>query len=298
VIAVLVAAVGALGVHLLYSRVVLGHRNISLTASESIITRGTERASGWTTDWLAQAGLGDLRWRDVAAVCSAMFMLSGLLTYAVFGGIVPAMFAGFATATVPPLVYRQRRRRRLAAAQEAWPRLIEEIRVLTGSAGTSIPQALFQVGRRAPIELRDAFDSAHREWLLTTDFARSIDVLKHALADPTADAACETLLTAHQIGGVDLDQRLIDLSEDRLADVQGRKDARAKQAGARFARAFVLIVPLGMAMVGLTIGDGRAAYQTTGGQIAVLVGFSIMLSCWLWAGRIMTIPSEQRVFAR
>ena len=170
--------------------------------------------------------------------------------------------------------------------------------MLTGSAGTSIPQAIFQVGRRAPVELRDAFDAAHREWLLTTDFPRAMDVLKRGLADPTADAACETLLTAHQIGGVELDSRLIDLADDRLADVQGRKDARAKQAGARFARAFVLIVPIGMAMVGLTIGDGRAAYQTTGGQLAVLAGFLMMFGCWLWAGRIMNIPSEQRVFAK
>ena len=54
-------------------------------------------------------------------------------------------------------------------------------------------------------------------------------------ADPTADATFETLLVAHELGGTDLGRRLTDLASDRLADVHARKDARARQAGARFA---------------------------------------------------------------
>ena len=82
-------------------------------------------------------------------------------------------------------------------------------------------------------------------------------MLKRQLADPTADATCETLLVAHELGGTDLDRRLEALAEDRRQDAHGRKDARAKQAGVRFARRFVLIVPLGMALAGLSVGNGR-----------------------------------------
>ncbi|MDQ4145448.1 MAG: type II secretion system protein F, partial [Actinomycetota bacterium] len=97
------------------------------------------------------------------------------------------------------------------------------------------PQALFEVGRRAPEELRHAFAAGEREWLISTDFARTVAVLKERLADATADAALETLLVAHQVGGADLDHRLAALVEDRIQDLQGRKDALAKQAGVRFA---------------------------------------------------------------
>ncbi len=79
-------------------------------------------------------------------------------------------------------------------------------------------------------------------------------------------------------------------------DVQGRKDALAKQAGVRFARRFVLIVPLGMALVGLSVGNGRAAYETPAGQVVVVVALAMIVVCWLWAGRIMRLPDEQRVF--
>jgi tight adherence protein B len=121
-------------------------------------------------------------------------------------------------------------------------------------------------------------------------------VLKAGLADPTADAACETLLVAHEVGGTDLDRRLDALIEDRVIDVQGRKDARSKQAGVRFARRFVLLVPVGMALVGMTVGNGRAAYGTPWGQVMVAVGIACIVACWLWAGRLLALPEEERVF--
>ena len=94
----------------------------------------------------------------------------------------------------------------------------------------------------------------------------------------------------------DLDRRLEALAEDRIADLQGRKDARAQQAGVRFARRFVLIVPLGMALAGMSMGNGRAAYQEPQGQLLVVVAMVMILACWAWAGRVMAIPDEERVF--
>jgi tight adherence protein B len=246
---------------------------------------------------LIEAGLTDIGLAQFAAVVGVLFVVGAALGFAVFGGSVPACVIGVFTAGLPLAAYRARRRSRLAAAQEAWPVMIDELRILTGSAGLSVPQALFEVGRRAPKELRSGFEAAHREWLLSTDFARTLTVLKTRLADPTCDATCETLLVASELGGTNLDRRLAALAEDRLQEVQGRKDARARQAGARFARRFVLLVPMGMAVAGLSVGTGRSAYETAEGQFAVVVGLAVVIGCWVWAGRIMRVPDEQRVFA-
>ncbi len=251
----LFAGSGAAGVFLLYTRFAFGRREL-LTRSRSRQARATGAR------WLHQAGLRGVRWREFVAVCASVATGAFLVTWAVFGGIVPGVVSAVT------------------------------------NTGMSVPQALFAVGRRAPVELRSGFDVAHREWLLTTDFARAVAVLKDELADPSADMVCETLLTAHVVGGVDLDRRLTDLADDRLADVQARKDARAKQAGARFARAFVLLVPIGMALVGLSIGRGRAAYESATGQLLVAVGLALLTGCWWWAGRIMTIPADKRVFSQ
>lgn len=285
----LVAALAGIGVHYIWTAA-HGKRAIAPRALGGRRRRRTLR------DWMVQAGLEDVSASEFGAVVAVLFVLAGLLAYAVFGGVVAAVAVAVFAATFPAAAYRRRRAARVARAQEAWPRMIEEIRILTGSLGRSIPQALFEVGRRGPADLRPAFAAAQREWLLSTDFDRTLRVLKDRLADPTADAACETLLIAHELGGADLDRRLTALAEDRIQDTQGRKDARAQQAGVRFARRFTLIVPVGMAIAGMSVGNGRSAYGTALGQVLVVCGISMTVLCWLWAGMIMKLPEEQRVF--
>ncbi len=289
--AIALSVVAAVGVFYVYTALAFrwdGLRPVPVTRTGTGPTRSRQ--------WLIQAGLTGLDPREFIAVSSVVGIVGFLTAYALLASPLAATAVGIFSSTFPIASARVRRRTRMAKAQEAWPRMIEEIRILTGALGRSIPQALFDVGRRAPDELRQAFSAAEREWVLSTDFPRTIGVLKGRLADPTADACCETLLIAHELGGAGLDHRLASLAADRVQDTQGRKDARAKQAGVRFARWFVLIVPLSMAFIGLSLGDGRDAYRTPTGQLLALVAIGLIVACWLWSGRIMRLPEERRVF--
>ena len=278
---------------LAYTAVAFGWRGLGVSPG----VRGRElRRRHDVQQWLAQAGLDGVRPSQFFATVGIIFVAVTALAFALLGGLLPALAIGGFAATYPAVSYRARRRRRRQTTAEAWPRMIEEMALLTGSLGRSIPQSLFEVGACGPEEMRPAFAAADREWLLTTDFGRIVSVLKSRLADATADAACETLLVAHEIGGTDLEKRLSALVDDRVADLQGRKDAQAQQAGVRFARRFVLIVPVGMALAGLSIGNGRAAFKTPAGQMAALMAVGVVIACWLWSGRIMRLPDERRVF--
>jgi tight adherence protein B len=295
-IAVVVALAAGYGVFLLYTSTAMGWTGLGPGPRHHRTRRTPTRDRA--RDWLAQAGLGQVGPGEFAVVLGVVFVLGAALALVLFGSPLPALVGGLFAASFPVASYRQRRQTARAVAQDAWPRMIEELRILTSSVGRSIPQALFEIGATGPAELRPAFESAHREWLLTTDFERTLRVLRDQLADPTCDATCETLLIAHELGGTDIDRRLADLAEDRRQDTRYRKDARARQSGVRFARRFVLFVPLGMAAAGLSIGNGRDAYQTPLGQIAVLLAIAMVGVCWVWAGRIMRLPDEERVFAR
>jgi tight adherence protein B len=286
-----IAACGAFGVYLLYSSLALGRRSLLRTRAPRVSVAVRAR------QWLDQAGLPEVSVGELTSATLLIAVLAGAAAGLVFGGLLPAVALGGFAATVPIVSYRARRAKRRELAEDAWPAMIEEIRVMCGSAGRSIPQALLDVGRRGPVELRGAFGAAERTWALTTEFSTTVDVLKAQLASPTADATCETLLVAHELGGGDLDRRLAELAEDRRQDALGRKDARAKQSGVRFARRFVVIVPLGMALAGMSLGDGRAAYETPIGQVLVSVAIGLIVVCWIWSGRVMRLPAEQRVFA-
>lgn len=290
----LVLSIGAgVGMFWLYTSWAFGWRGFGFGPA---LTRHRRPRGRDIDGWLRQAGLEGVNRAEFGAVVVMLFLLGAAVGFAAFGGPVPSAVLGAFAASFPIASYRLRRQTRRQRAQEAWPRMIEEIRIQTTSMGRSIPNALFDVGRRGPEELRPAFEAAHREWLLTTDFPKTLNVLKGRLADPSADMATETLLIAYELGGTDLDRRLESLAEDRLQDIQGRKDARSRQAGARFARLFVLAVPAGMALAGMSIGNGREAYRTPTGQIVVLAALLMTIGCWMWAGRIMRLPEQRRVF--
>lgn len=279
----LLAALASYGVFLLYTAAAFGWRGVGFGPAIASATAKRRRRPATPP-------------REVLLSSAATALVGLAAGFALFGGALPALAAAVFAATFPAAADRTRRERRRSDARDAWPRLIEEMRLQTGALGRSIPQALFEVGRRAPQEMQAAFAVAEREWLLSTDLTRTVAILKHQLADPTADATLETLLVAHHVGGSDVDRRLAALVEDRVQDLEGRKDARAKQAGVRFARRFVLVVPFGMALAGLSIGTGRAAYQTPSGQLAVAAGLAVVAACWVWAGRLLRLPDAERVF--
>jgi tight adherence protein B len=246
---------------------------------------------------LHQAGLESVSPRQFLVTVAAVGLAAAVAATFVVGPGPGAVLVGVLAGCWPVATWRRRRQSARRAAREQWPRLIEELRVLTGPIGRPVPQALLEVGLRGPEELRPAFTAAQREWALSTDFERTVAVLKERLADPTADATCETLLVVHEVGG-DLDSRLAALAEDRRRDLQDRQEAEAKLAGARLARMFVLLVPAGMAVAGLNVGDGREAFRSPLGQALVVVGIALTGACWWWAGRLMRLPVEERVFDR
>ena len=291
-LAFLLAVLAGYGVFLVYTSVVLDWSGLGISPTPFRRRSRTRPLS----DLLAQAGLDRIGVAEFGAVAVVLFVLGSGLGWLVFGGFVAPAAAGLGAASAPVGAAVSRRNARREQAREAWPRMLEELRLQVVSLGRSVPQALFTVGARGPEELRPAFEAARREWVMSTDFDRTLGVLRARLADATADAVCETLLIAHEVGGTDVDRRLRALVEDRIADLEGRKDARAEQAAARFARSFVLVVPMGMALVGLTIGSGRAAYETPLGQVAVLLAFALIGLCWAWASRMLRLPREERVF--
>lgn len=260
---------------------------------------GTSAITSWTRRCrlaLDRIGLHGVGLVGFARATASAAIGAAVLTTLTVGWSPLSLLAAATAATVPTAYWRSRHRAALAAARTHWPRLVEELRIQVGPMGRSIPQALLDVGERAPEAIRPAFRAAQREWNLRTDVDGMLHVLAERLADATADATCETLLVIHQVGG-DPDPRLADLAAARRQDLLDRREADARQAGARLARWFVVVVPIGMGIAGANVGDGLAAYRTPTAQVLVGAAVALVVVCWIWAGRLMRLPTEPRVFA-
>jgi tight adherence protein B len=288
VIGIVVAATGGYGVFLLVTSAA-GWRGIGLRHAAPMRRRRT-------VDLPDALGAGA---RDLVALLTVCGTVSGLFGLALFGAPAAGLVMLVAGLGAPVSVLRGRRRAHAEQVAQAWPAMLEELRMQTSSLGRSIPLALLDVGSRsATPSMRAAFAAANRHWLLSNDFAPTVAILKSELRSATADMVLETLLVAYEVGGSELDRRLEALIEDRSQDLASRRDARSRQAGVRFARWFTVAVPLGMALVGVSIGDGRAAYRTGGGQLAIAVAVAMTALCWWWAGITMRLPEQERVFVR
>src|SRR5205085_12050021 len=116
-IAALGAVVGAYGVFLLYTSL-QGWRGLGV--GPTLRARNAKRPR--RLDWLAQAGLAEVRPIEFASVVATLALGGVGLGLLLFGGPLPALVIGAFAGTFPVAWYRERRLRRRSEAHEAWPR--------------------------------------------------------------------------------------------------------------------------------------------------------------------------------
>jgi len=181
--------------------------------------------------------------------------------------------------------------------RDVWPQLLDTVRVDLTLTRVPLGDAFFAATARLAPPLQERFVAAERVWVNTVDFPAALRAVAATFDDPFTDVVCESLRTVASVPATQMNRRLIDLAADMRTLVGYARDADATLAGARFARKFVVIVPVVMAAVGVWVGDGRAAYQTPTGQLVGITALTVMIGCWWWAGRLLTLPSPPRVFA-
>lgn len=246
------------------------------------------------------------RWRmSVRRVASRRVVVTGSVLAVVSATAVTSMFgfgpvallaatlgAGGGTAASRRVDAQQKR-----LLRATWPQLLDTVRVDLTLTQVPLADALFGAARRLPSPLSGRFLRAEREWVNSVDFPRALTVLATDCDDPFTDLVCESLRTIARVSARQMNRRLHDVATDLRITVRYAHDAEATLAGARFARRFVVIVPVVMALVGVWVGQGRAAYQTPTGQVVGGVALLVMLACWWWAGRLLKLPEPPRVFA-
>lgn len=228
---------------------------------------------------------------SVAAVISALAVMS------VFGfgpvALLASVFGAASVSAASTRIEAQQKR----SLRDMWPPLLDTVRVDLALGEVPLASGLFAAARRLPLPLASRFVRAERAWANSVDFSRALTVLAKDCNDPFTDVVCESLRTIAGVPARQVNRRLHALATDLRTSVRYAKDAEATLAGARFARRFVVIVPVVMALVGVWVGEGRAAYQTPIGQLVGAIALLVMLACWWWAGRLLQLPQPPRVFA-
>ena len=151
-------------------------------------------------DDLVVVGLGTVPPIAVPLLSAGLGLVVAAALWAVSGAVVPSVTIGTASSGLPVLLLRSAARRRATALREVWPEAVDHINSAI-RAGLSLPEALVQLSRKGPEQLRPAFTEFGRDYQASGDFAASLDRLKVRLADPVGDRIVE-------VGGRDPSARL------------------------------------------------------------------------------------------
>ena len=245
-------------------------------------------------DQLVQAGYDTMGPRALLGACTIAFLLVGLLVLATTR-VVPvaacfAVMAGYA----PIALVRMRARRRRASLRELWPDAVDNI--ASGvRAGLALPEALSQLGRRGPEELRPAFVAFAEDYRATGRFHECLDRLKERLSDPVGDRLVESLRIAREVGGSDLGRLLRTLSTFLREDSRTRAELETRQGWTVNAARLAVAAPWVVLAMLCTRPESIQAYASATGAAILGAGAAVSLAAYRVMIYIGRLPEDERV---
>jgi tight adherence protein B len=205
-------------------------------------------------------------------------------------GLCFGAMAGYA----PLALVRMRARRRRASLRDLWPDAVDNI--ASGvRAGLALPEALAQLGRRGPEELRPAFREFAEDYRATGRLNDSLDRLKSRLSDPVGDRLVESLRIAREVGGSDLGRLLRTLSAFLREDSRTRAELETRQGWTVNAARLAVAAPWIVLAMLSTRPESIQAYRTGTGVMVLLFGAGVSLAAYRIMVRLGRLPEDERV---
>lgn len=258
------------------------------------VGRAPNRLRRRLQDEVIQSEIRGLSVPGLLGGCLLAFALVFLLLYAVIGAAPIALSFALMAGWGPLALVRFRARRRRARLRELWPDAIDN--VASGvRAGLSLPEALGQLSRRGPAELRGAFGGFAEDYRLTGRFHDSLDLLKERLSDPVGDRLIESLRIAREVGGSDLGRLLRTLSVFLREDARTRSELEARQSWTVSAARLAVAAPWLVLLMLSTRPESVSAYSTVTGVMVLLFGAGLSAFAYWAMVRIGRLPEEERV---
>lgn len=225
------------------------------------------------------------------SVVAVTWLLVAAFTGSALVALVPAVGVGL----IPGAWVRSRAQRRHNERLAAWPDSLRSL-VAALQAGTSLHQALVELGRTGPVPLRPVWVRYQKLTDAGLPEGRALEVLRSELADPLSDRVCEVLVVATAKGSRIALRVLRDIADAAAADVQLterlRTAALEQQLNARAVFALPWIV---LIMVCGRAGPFRDYYSSGDGAGVLLLAAAMSTAGLFLVRRFSRMPTEPRV---
>lgn len=254
------------------------------------ISRAMERLR----DDLVAVGLTSVSPAAVPALSAGLGLVIAAALWATSSAVVPSLTIGAVSTVLPVVFLRSAARRRATALREVWPEAVDHINSAI-RAGLSLPEALVQLSRKGPEELRPAFHEFSLDYQASGDFAACLDRLKVRLADPVGDRIVEALRITRDVGGTDLGGLLRTLASFLREDARTRAELEARQSWTVNAARLALAAPWLVLALMSTRPQAAQAYDSSLGMAMIVIGAVVSLIAYRVMLLIARLPQDERV---
>jgi tight adherence protein B len=244
---------------------------------------------------LTQAGLGAVPLPVFAAVSMVCSIGMAALAEALFGVRPLTVVAGMAGLALPPVVVSLRAHSQRRSNRTVWPDVVDHL-VSAVRSGIALPDGVSALAHTGPPSTRSAFATFEREYRATGNFSHSLDVLKDALADPTADRILETLRMAREVGGSDLTIVLRNLAAWLRQDLAVRQEMEARQSWITNAAKLGVAAPWVVLLLLASRREAALAYNTPTGHLVILGGLVVSVVAYRLMIAVGKLRDEPRWF--
>ena len=220
------------------------------------------------------------------------FLVATLITSSPLIGIPFALI----TTTIPIVIIRRRVENERALLQNLWPEILDHI--ISGlQSGLSLAETLVALGTRGPVKSRSIFLLFSEKLREGNDFGQSLNELKQAFNDGTADQVCEVLEFARVSGSRDTSLTLRTLSNFIRRDLALRAEISAKHSWVKNSAALAAVAPWILLLLLATQANTLRAYISAAGLTILIIGALLTVIAYFWMEKVGKISETPRIFS-
>lgn len=205
------------------------------------------------------------------------------------GGVAVGLAAVGAVAAVPVLVRRRRDARRSTAVQE---QLAEGVGVIASGlrSGRSLAQSVGLAAGEIPAPLGPTFGRVADRVALGDPLEDALGAWANEVGGPDARVAAGVFALHRRTGGA-LSGALDGLAVTLRARRSAARELRSLTAQARLSAAILGLLPIGFFLFLSVVArsDVEAAFGTSVGSGAVILGFTLQACAYLWIRRLLRV---------
>lgn len=220
----------------------------------------------------------------------ALFISSGILLW-ICGADLALSFSIAALVPLATLVrVNSTANTRSKELRSSWPTYIEQARGRMLTSARALPYILFDSSLATSTFLSELLEAGRREFENTGDLQRSLRVIRSDCSDETTAYVCNSISMLQGSASSQIDYQLFSIASTLRTRDSLAQESDARLAGVRTARMFILLIPAGMALAGVTFAGSLTSFTSSAALIQILGACVIIAACWYWSHTLMRSP--------